>query len=109
MPGDELGDLRGDLDRPRVPFVDLGLQPLVRPDGRCGGARAWIRPDLRHRRSLSFAAVPEPELPPGLLGRATAEPGVTYLALRGLWRAMAFALGVRLVLEGAEQLPRDAH
>lgn len=54
-------------------------------------------------------AVPEPELPPGLLGRATAAPGITYRALRALWRVVAWALRVRLVLEGADLLPRDAH
>jgi len=60
----------------------------------------------RRARRLSFANV-EPELPPGLLGRATAEPGLTYRLLRALWRSVAFVLRVRLVLEGAEHLPRD--
>src|SRR5262245_36901507 len=69
----------------------------------------------RRARRLSFVTAmadrssqPEPELPPGLLGRATAEPGLTYRLLRFLWRAVAFALRVRIVLEGAEHLPRDA-
>jgi 1-acyl-sn-glycerol-3-phosphate acyltransferase len=53
--------------------------------------------------------VPEPELPPGLLGRATAEPGLTYRLLRFAWRAAAFALRTRLVLEGAEHLPGDSN
>ena len=51
--------------------------------------------------------MPEPELPPGLLGRAAAGPGLTYRALRLAWRAVAFGLRVRLALEGAEHLPRD--
>jgi 1-acyl-sn-glycerol-3-phosphate acyltransferase len=51
---------------------------------------------------------PEPELPPGLLGRATAEPGLTYRLLRFAMRTVAFALQTRLVLEGAEHLPRAA-
>lgn len=50
----------------------------------------------------------EPELAAGLHGRATAEPGVTYRVLRQLWGLIAAALGARLVLEGAEHLPRDA-
>jgi 1-acyl-sn-glycerol-3-phosphate acyltransferase len=50
----------------------------------------------------------EPELPPGLLGRPTAEPGITYHLLRFVWRVAAFALRARLVLEGAEHLPRDS-
>jgi 1-acyl-sn-glycerol-3-phosphate acyltransferase len=53
------------------------------------------------------AAKPEPELPPGLVGRPTASPGLTYRALRLVWRALAFALRVRLELQGAEHLPRD--
>ncbi len=50
----------------------------------------------------------EPELAPGLHGRATAEPNTTYRALRFLWRAVAALLGARLVLEEATNLPRDA-
>ena len=49
----------------------------------------------------------EPELAPGLHGPATAEPGLTYRFLRQLWRLLAGLLRVRLVLEGAEHLPRD--
>jgi 1-acyl-sn-glycerol-3-phosphate acyltransferase len=56
-------------------------------------------PDVSTRR--------EPELAPGLHGRATAEPGFTYRGLRLLWRLLAAPLRVRLVLEGAEHLPRD--
>ncbi|HET9852473.1 MAG TPA: lysophospholipid acyltransferase family protein [Candidatus Limnocylindrales bacterium] len=52
--------------------------------------------------------MPEPELPPGLVGGATAEPGLTYRALRWVWQAVAFILRVRLELQGAEHLPRDA-
>jgi len=50
---------------------------------------------------------PEPELPAGLHGRATPEPGLTYRILRTTWRLIAAALGAHLVLEGAEHLPRD--
>src|SRR5207237_8610933 len=53
-------------------------------------------------------AAPEPELSAGLHGRATPEPGLTYHVLRALWRLAAGALGLRLRLEGAEHLPRDA-
>lgn len=60
-------------------------------------------------RTRTQPSVEEPELPPGLLGRATSEPGLTYRVLRLAWRAVARALRVRLVLEGAEHLPRDAH
>jgi len=49
----------------------------------------------------------EPELAPGLHGPPTAEPGLTYRALRAIWRLVAALLRVRLVLEGAEHLPRD--
>ena len=49
----------------------------------------------------------EPELAAGLHGRPTAEPGFTYRLLRRLWRVIAAVLGARLVLEGAEHLPRD--
>jgi 1-acyl-sn-glycerol-3-phosphate acyltransferase len=49
----------------------------------------------------------EPELAPGLHGRATAEPGFTYRALRLLWRLLAALLRVRLDLEGAQHLPRN--
>ena len=51
---------------------------------------------------------PEPELAAGLHGKATPVPGLTYRGLRLLWRALAAALGFRLVLEGAEHRPRDA-
>ena len=50
----------------------------------------------------------EPELAAGLHGRATPVPGITYRGMRLLWRVLAAALGFRLVLEGAEHLPRDA-
>ena len=49
----------------------------------------------------------EPELAPGLHGPATAEPGLTYRALRVLWRLLAALLRVQLVVEGVEHLPRD--
>ncbi len=47
----------------------------------------------------------EPELEPGLHGRASAAPGLTYRLLRLAWRLAAFALGARLELEGRENLP----
>jgi 1-acyl-sn-glycerol-3-phosphate acyltransferase len=49
----------------------------------------------------------EPELRPGLLGEATAEPGLTYRGLRVLWRVLAWLLRAELVLEGVEHLPVD--
>ena len=51
---------------------------------------------------------PEPELTAGLHGRATAEPGLTYRALRVVWRAVAAALRLHFDVEGLEHLPRDA-
>jgi 1-acyl-sn-glycerol-3-phosphate acyltransferase len=64
---------------------------------------------MRHRGQVTTAgATPEPELAAGLHGRATAVPGVTYRLLRLIWRILAAAPGLRLVLEGAEHLPRDA-
>lgn len=50
----------------------------------------------------------EPELPPGLLGVATPRPGMTYRILRVLWGLVASLLRAHLVLEGADNLPRDA-
>jgi 1-acyl-sn-glycerol-3-phosphate acyltransferase len=50
--------------------------------------------------------VMEPELPPGLLGGASARPGITYRMLRIMWRWAAAALGARLQLEGTDLLPR---
>ena len=47
----------------------------------------------------------EPELAPGLHGRPSATPGLTYRLLRTLWRGAAAALRADLVLEGAEHLP----
>jgi len=52
--------------------------------------------------------VQEPELAAGLHGRATPIPGLTYRGLRLLLRVLAAALRFRLVLEGAEHLPRDS-
>lgn len=50
----------------------------------------------------------EPDLSPGLLGGASPRPGVTYRLLRRVWRFAAWLLRARLVLEGAEELTRDA-
>ena len=50
----------------------------------------------------------EPELPPGLLGAASPLPGTTYRLLRRVWQMAAWLLRARLVLQGAEHLPRDA-
>lgn len=59
---------------------------------------------------MTIARTPaEPELAAGLHGRPTAKPGVTYRILRRLFGLVAAALGARLVLEGAEHLPRDSH
>ena len=44
-------------------------------------------------------------MPAGLLGRATGEPGLTYRLLRSFWRMLAWLLGARLIVEGAELLP----
>lgn len=52
--------------------------------------------------------IPEPELPPGLLGGASLRPGTTYRLLRIIWRFGAWLLRAELVLEGAEHLPRDS-
>ena len=54
------------------------------------------------------APEPEPELSAGLHGRATAEPGWTYRILRRGQRAVGRLLGFRFVVEGLENLPRDA-
>lgn len=56
----------------------------------------------------SGTARAEPELPPGLLGTPSPRPGTTYRALRIVWGWIAALLRVRLELEGAEHLPRDA-
>ena len=45
-------------------------------------------------------------MPAGLLGGASPRPGITYRALRRIWRFAAWLLRARLVLEGAEHLPR---
>jgi 1-acyl-sn-glycerol-3-phosphate acyltransferase len=50
----------------------------------------------------------EPELAPGLQGTPSRRPGVTYRALRIAWTWCASLLRARLVLEGAEHLPRTA-
>lgn len=47
----------------------------------------------------------EPELSPGLHGRATADPGVTYRLLRLTWRLVAALLRIRLDVAGLENLP----
>ena len=62
--------------------------------------------DLAHDPAGARA---EPELPPGLLGRASPRPGITYRMLRRIWAFAAWVLRVRLELEGVEHLPREAH
>jgi 1-acyl-sn-glycerol-3-phosphate acyltransferase len=62
---------------------------------------------VTNRRQAGRGAAAEPELPAGLLGGATARPGTTYRLLRRVWRFAAWLLRARLVLEGAENLPRD--
>jgi 1-acyl-sn-glycerol-3-phosphate acyltransferase len=64
---------------------------------------------VAYRSAVTQATSPaEPELPPGLLGSASPRPGVTYRALRLVWRWCAALLGAHLELEGAENLPRTA-
>ncbi|HEY4753614.1 MAG TPA: lysophospholipid acyltransferase family protein [Candidatus Limnocylindrales bacterium] len=49
-----------------------------------------------------------PELPPGLIGRASPRAGIAYRLLRRLWRLIALGLGFRVRVRGLEQLPIDA-
>ena len=49
-----------------------------------------------------------PELPAGLIGSASPRPGLAYRILRVLWRVIAACLGLRVIVEGAEHLPRTA-
>ncbi len=43
-----------------------------------------------------------------MLGAPSAKPGTTYRLLRRIWVFGAWVLRIRLTLEGAEHLPRDA-
>jgi 1-acyl-sn-glycerol-3-phosphate acyltransferase len=70
--------------------------------GRLRLALASVVPAYRSRMTNA------PELPPGLLGRASGRPGTTYRLMRRIWRAAAWVLRAELVLEGAEHLPRDS-
>ena len=47
----------------------------------------------------------EPELAPGLHGRPSAEPGLTYRLLRRIWRLAAALLRFELQISGLEHLP----
>jgi len=49
-----------------------------------------------------------PELPAGLIGRASPRAGAAYRLLRRVWRLVALALGLRVRVRGLEHLPRDA-
>ncbi|OGO57317.1 MAG: hypothetical protein A2V85_15605 [Chloroflexi bacterium RBG_16_72_14] len=49
-----------------------------------------------------------PELPAGLVGTGSPRAGLAYRALRVVWRVIAACLGFRVVVEGAEHLPRTA-
>ncbi|MFN8631763.1 MAG: lysophospholipid acyltransferase family protein [Chloroflexota bacterium] len=49
-----------------------------------------------------------PELPPGLIGRASPRAGLAYRLLRRIWRTVALALGFRVRVLGLEHLPRGA-
>lgn len=49
-----------------------------------------------------------PELPAGLIGRASPRAGIAYRLLRRLCRVAAVALGLRVQVRGLEQLPRAA-
>lgn len=64
--------------------------------------------DIRQPGAGTRAAPAEPELSAGLLGGASPRPGTTYRLLRRVWRFGAWLLRARLVLEGADHLPRDA-
>ena len=48
-----------------------------------------------------------PELPAGLIGRASPRAGIAYRLLRRVWRLVALALGLRIRVRGLEHLPRD--
>jgi 1-acyl-sn-glycerol-3-phosphate acyltransferase len=48
-----------------------------------------------------------PELPAGLIGRASPRAGIGYRALRRGWRIVAGLLGFRVEVTGLEHLPRD--
>ncbi len=47
-----------------------------------------------------------PELPAGLLGKASPRAGVAYRLLRVVWRIAGAALGFRVIVSGLEHLPR---
>ena len=49
-----------------------------------------------------------PELAAGLIGSASGHAGVAYRALRGVWRVLATALGLRIVVHGRKHLPVNA-
>ena len=49
-----------------------------------------------------------PELEAGLIGSASGHAGVAYRVLRGVWRVLAAALGLRIVVQGREHLPTGA-
>lgn len=49
-----------------------------------------------------------PELPAGLIGRASPRAGPAYRLLRRTWRLAALGLGFRVRVRGLEHLPRDA-
>ncbi len=48
-----------------------------------------------------------PELPPGLIGAASARAGIAYRLLRSIWKAAAFLLRIHVELTGLGSLPRD--
>ena len=49
-----------------------------------------------------------PELPAGLIGRASPRAGLAYRLLRFSWRIAAFLLRFHVEVSGLENLPRDA-
>jgi 1-acyl-sn-glycerol-3-phosphate acyltransferase len=49
-----------------------------------------------------------PELPAGLVGRASPRAGIAYRLLRATWRLAAFALRFHVRVEGLEHLPRSS-
>lgn len=79
---DELRDASGNVNRARVPLVNLRRAPLIRPDRRS---------NLRHRRSVEERA--EPELLAGVIGASSAPSTISPMEWIGeLERVFATSL-----------------